>query len=304
MLPVEGTESFGPLPPGRKTVEAELPLYADLPSMPEQERRVIFGLMIGQEGKTLIPIYRTYTQAGFDPDKDLLQAYSGGGFSKWRQSGGGGVVSGGGPIVDWDLMTSLDGLFAAGAQVFFNGDHAYAAATGRYAGRRAASYASGSTNPVIDRPQVEAEKARVYAPVRRQSGMDWKELNAGVCKVMQDYCGAIKSENQLRLGLKWFEEIWACEAASAFARNPHELVRVLEVFNIITNGEMIMEGCRARKAGAAALGFTRLDYPEMDPPAWRKWVTVKLDEGKVKTGELPLDYWGDLEKNYESHSGL
>jgi succinate dehydrogenase/fumarate reductase flavoprotein subunit len=121
---------------------------------------------------------------------------------------------------------------------------------------------------------------------------------------MQDYCGAIKSENELRLGLKWFEEIWEGEAAAAIARNPHELVRVLEVFNIITNGEMIMEGCRARKSGASALGFTRSDYPEMDQAEWKKWVTVKLDQGKVKTGEFPLDYYGDMEKNYRAHAGL
>ena len=201
-------------------------------------------------------------------------------------------------------MTSLEGLFAAGGQVFFNGDHAYAAATGRYAGRRAADYASGATEPELDRKQVDEEKAREYAPARRHSGMEWKELNAGVCKVMQDYCGAIKNEVQLKVGLKWFEEIEAGEAASAFARNPRELVRILEVLNIITNGEMIMEGCLARKAGNAALGFTRSDYPEMNPPDWQKWVTVKLDEGKIKSGELPLDYHGDLEKNYQAHSGL
>jgi succinate dehydrogenase/fumarate reductase flavoprotein subunit len=304
MLPVMGMESFGPLPPGTKMVDAELPLYADLPAMPEQERRVIFGLMVGQEGKTLIPIYRTYTRAGFDPDKDLLQSYSGGGFPKWRQASGGGVTSGGGPVVDWDLMTSLDGLFAAGGQIFFNGDHSYAASTGRYSGRRAAAYAAGATEPVLNRRQVEIEKTRVYAPVRRKSGMEWKELNAGVCKVMQDYCGSIKSETQLKLGLKWFAEIEAGEATTAFARNPHELVRVLEVFNIITNGEMIMEGCRARKAGATALGFTRSDYPEMDPPDWQKWVTVRLDESRVKTGELPLDSHKEMEENYAAHSGL
>ena len=54
--------------------EYVLPLYADLPSMPEQERRAIWGLMVGNEGKTRIPIYDTYTKAGFDPDKDMLQA--------------------------------------------------------------------------------------------------------------------------------------------------------------------------------------------------------------------------------------
>ena len=30
--------------------------------------------MVGNEGKTRIPIYDTFTKAGFDPDKDLLQA--------------------------------------------------------------------------------------------------------------------------------------------------------------------------------------------------------------------------------------
>jgi len=289
---------------GGKTVEAELPLYADLPSMPEQERRVIFGLMIGQEGKTQIPIYRTYTQAGFDPDKDLLQAYPMGAVPKFRQSGGGGVIAGGGPITDWNLMTSLDGLFAAGGQIFFNGDHAYAASTGRYAGRHAAAYVVGAKEPVIDRKQVDAEKARVYAPVKRKNGMEWKELNAGVCKVMQDYCGEVKNEGILKLGLKWFDEIEEGEAASAVARNPRELVKVLEVFNILTNGQMIMEGCLARKASNTALGFIRSDYPEVNPPEWQKWVTIKQDQGKVKVDELALDYQGDLVKNYKSHSGL
>ena len=309
MLPVKGMAEFGGAARGRpgapevKMVEAEMPLYADLPSMPAQERRVIFGLMIAQEGKTLIPIYRTYTQAGFDPDKDLLQGYTMGAMPKWRQSGGGGVIAGGGPITDWNLMTSLDGLFAAGGQIFFNGDHAYAAATGRYAGTRAADYAAAASAPATNRKQVEAEKARVYAPVKRKNGVEWKELNAGVCKVMQDYCGDVKSEEVLKLGLKWFEEIEAGEAASATARNPHELVRVLEVFNIITNGQMIMEGCRARKASNTALGFIRSDYPEVNPPEWQKWVTIKQDQGKVKTGELALDYHGDVKKNYKAHSG-
>ncbi|HLB28241.1 MAG TPA: FAD-binding protein [Dehalococcoidales bacterium] len=302
MLPVKGQ----PGPPGApsdKAIDAEMPLYADLPSMPPEERRVIFGLMIGQEGKTLIPIYRTYTQAGFDPDKDLLQSYSLQGAPQWRQMGGGGVISGGGPVVDWNLMTSLEGLFAAGGQIFFNGDHAYAASTGRWAGKHAAQYAAGATQPTADRQQVAAEKTRVYAPAKRTRGIEWKELNAGVCKVMQDYCGAIKSETLLKLGLKWFEEIREGEATQAFARNPHELVRILEVFNIITNGEMIMEGGRARKASNSALGFTRSDYPQVNPPDWQKWVTIKQDQGKIKTGELALDYHGDLKQNYAAHSG-
>ena len=51
------------------------PFYADLTSMPEDERRAIFGLMLGEEGKTKVPILENYTEAGFDPTKDLLQSY-------------------------------------------------------------------------------------------------------------------------------------------------------------------------------------------------------------------------------------
>jgi succinate dehydrogenase/fumarate reductase flavoprotein subunit len=290
-----------------KKGEFTLPIYADLASMLGHEGRVIFGMMVAQEGRTLIPIYRTYTQAGFDPDKDLLQAYDGGwgglGPPQWRTYSS-GTSSGGGLIVDWDLKTSLDGLYAAGGQVFANGDHAYAAATGRYAGRKAAAYAAGADEPVVGRRQIDTEKVRIYAPLQREKGMDWKELNAGICKVMQDYCGELKNEELLRIGLKWLDEMEAGEATTTFARNPHELLRLLEVFNIITVGRMMFEASLARKASNPLLGFNRTDYPEIDPPEWHKWVTIKLDRGDVKVGELPLDYYGDLEKNYQTHCGL
>ena len=206
--------------------------------------------------------------------------------------------------MDWDLKTSLDGLYAAGSQVFVSGAHANAAATGRYAGRKAAQYALGAIEPVIDRGQVEAEKARIYAPVRRKDGMDWKELNAGVCRVMQDYCGEVKSEELLKIGLRWFDEMEAGEAARPMPEIRMSFHGCLRSFNIMTVGRMIMEACRARKASNTHPGFRRSDYPEVDPPEWRKWVTLRLDGGSVKVGELPLDYYGDLEKNYEAHCGL
>jgi len=54
--------------------EYVLPFYADLPGMPEHERRAIFGLMVGHEGKTHIAIYDHYTEAGFDPAMHTLRA--------------------------------------------------------------------------------------------------------------------------------------------------------------------------------------------------------------------------------------
>ena len=48
--------------------------------------------------------------------------------------------------------------------------------------------------------------------------------------------------------------------------------------------------------------FARLDYPELDPPEWHKFVTVWKDEGGVRNGSLPIDYYGNLTENYERHN--
>ena len=291
--------------------EYELPLYADLPGMPKHERRAIFGLMIGHEGKTRVAIYDRYTQAGFDPDKDMLQwhefDFGGVGPPQWRALA---FVFGGGVMVDWDLKTNLEGLYAAGSQVMGAGSHTIAATTGRYAGRKAAACAQTAREPVVNREQIEDEKARVYAPVRRQSGIGWKELHAGVSRIMQDYCGEFKSEQVLKTGITWLDSIEESEAAQAFARNPHELMRTLEVLSRLTVGKMVMHASLARKASSKALDFKRLDYPQDDPPEWKKFVTLKLEHGEVEAGELPFKYWleppfaANYRENYEQHCDL
>jgi succinate dehydrogenase/fumarate reductase flavoprotein subunit len=300
--------------------EFALPLYADLSGMPEHERRAIWGLMVGNEGRTRIPIYDRYSKAGFDPDKDMLQVnimppeqYV---FTAWwgaygpRQWRTGGFAAGGGLAFDWDLKTSLEGLYVAGMTTYAGGDHSVAACSGRYAARKAAQYAQTAGKPVINRKQADAEKARVYAPVSREDGIGWKELRAGLCRIMQDYCGEYKSEETLKMGLGWFNSIRESEASLACARNPHELARTLECLTHITVGEIIMQASLARKASNLALEFKRLDYPETDPPDWHKLVTIRLENGDVKVGEMPVNYWllppnaPTYEENYQKHGGL
>jgi succinate dehydrogenase/fumarate reductase flavoprotein subunit len=297
--------------------EFVLPLYADLPGMPPLERRAIYGLMVGNEGCTRYGIYDVFTKAGFDPDQDMPQAsvlhpdqyiftpwWMGMAIRQWRNvSGGGGLV------FDWDMKTNLNGLYTAGTQGA-GGDHSCAATTGRYAGRKATEYARKAGTPVVDRKQVDAEKARVYAPVMREKGMGWKELKAGLCRIMQDYCGEFKNENTLNMGLMYLQSIKESEAANVCARNPRELAHTLECLTHITVGEMIIHASLARKASSTRLGFKRLDYPENDPPEWNKFVTIKLVNGDVKIGERPLRWWlkspyaSTYEENYRKHCGL
>jgi hypothetical protein len=44
-----------------------------------------------------------------------------------------------------------------------------------------------------DRKQIDAEKVRVYQRIGMGGEVGWKELQMGMCKVMQIYCGAYKS---------------------------------------------------------------------------------------------------------------
>lgn len=296
------------LPKRIKRGEFALPLYADLPSMPEHERRAIFGLMVGNEGKTRIPIYENYTMAGFDPDKDMLQSHGEGrdGPPQWREI----FVGCGGLVFDWDLKTNLEGLYAAGTTLAGGADHAVAAVTGRYVGRKVADYTRTTGEPVVNRAQIEEEKARVYGPVNRKDGIGWKELHAGICRIMQDYCGEYKSEETLKTGLRWLKSIRESEASIALARNPHELTRVLECLSRLTVGEMVLHACLAREASSRLLDFSRFDFPDVDPPEWNKYLTTRLKDGEVKVGELPFNYWllppyaPTYKENYDLHCGL
>jgi succinate dehydrogenase/fumarate reductase flavoprotein subunit len=281
----------------------QLPFYADLPSMPKHERNVIWNLMVAQEGKSRIPIFQIYNEAGFVPEKDLLQSYGEGWTSasflpRERQLFGlpGGLVN------DWKLKTNIDGLYAAGDQLFASDCVGHAAATGYYAGRHASDYIVQASNPTINNRQIEIEKERIYSHFNENGELGWKLFNMAITRIMQNYCGEVKSKKLLNIGLKLLKDLEVKEAPKLYARNPHELIRILEVLNIITNAKVIIYSCLARKSSSKFLYFNRSDHTELDPPEWHKFITVKLENGKIKVGTLPIDYYGSLNKNYEIHN--
>ena len=138
------------------------PFYADLAGMPEMERKAIWGIMVGNEGKTRIPVMQTYLAAGFDPERDMLQSYDflrGQGMREpvlpqERTFGEQGVC--GGLLVDWDLMSNLR---PARSRLFGGGSFARAATRG--AGRRASCAPS---NWVRYRGSRSSEKSSAYTP--------------------------------------------------------------------------------------------------------------------------------------------
>ncbi len=284
-----------------------LPLYADLGAMSHHEREVIWGMMVGEEGKTKVPILQTYGESGFDPGKDQLQSYLllGGdpmrGSVRPQERTGGEIGDAGGLMVDWDLRTNLEGLYAAGDALFAGNYHYHAAATGRYAGRKAAGYAQKTASSQLSPKQIAYLKSTVYAPLENSQDIEWKELNAAICRVMQNYCGEIKNEELLKIGLIWLNDLETNEAPRVCVDNPHKLMRTLEVKNILTCCEMVVHASLARRSSNPHLGFFRQDYPQTDSPDWHKWVTIRLDRGGIKSKTMPIDFWSPMAENYEKH---
>jgi succinate dehydrogenase/fumarate reductase flavoprotein subunit len=308
-LPIQGWEDAGAMVPpmeveeairkGIQTGEYALPFYGDFPAMAEVERRATWNLMLGEESTTKI-IIDTFNQAGYNESQDLLQSYKyieGNSLPQWGEAG-----YGGGLLVDWDLKTTLDGLYAAGTQMFTPEDHSYAAATGRYAGRKAAAHAKKGGESKISREQVNREKARVYAPLKRSSGVDWKELHAGIARVMQYYVSEFKTERLLKMGLGGLQKIEEESVPLLYALDPHKLMRSIEDTSLLTYAQIIIQAMLARKASSVPLNLRRIDYPALDPPEWNKYLTIKQKNGKITTGDLPLAFWGKMKDQYEAHN--
>jgi succinate dehydrogenase/fumarate reductase flavoprotein subunit len=308
-IPIQGWEDAGAMMPtaevekkireGIAKGEYKLPFYGDFPAMKPVERKATWNLMLGEESTTRI-IINTLNEAGYNEAKDLLQSYKyieGGSLPQWRDAG-----YGGGLVVDWNLKSTLDGLFVGGTQMFSPEDHSFAAATGRYAGRKAAAYAKEAGAAKASRAQVEKEKARVYAPIARTSGMDWKELHAGIARAMQYYVSEYIDENLLTMGLDTLKKIEKESLPLLYALDPHKLMRGLEDTSLLTNAQIIIQAMLARKASSRPLAFQRIDYPALDPPEWNHFITIKQVNGKVKTGKLAPTFWGNMKKQYEAHN--
>jgi hypothetical protein len=297
MVPAPGVEAK--IREGILKGEYELPFYGDFPSMPEVERRATWNLMLGEESTTKV-IIDTFNKGGFDINRDLLQSYKfieGQSLPQWRDAG-----YGGGLLVDWNLKTSLDGLYAAGTQMFSPEDHSYAAATGRYAGRKAAAYAKEIGESKLNREQIECEKSRVYAPVKQTGGIEWKELHAGIARAMQYHVSEFKTETLFEMGLAALEKIEKESVPRLFALDPHKLMRSLEDLSMLEYAKIIIHASLARKASSMPMNFQRIDYPAMDPAEWNKFLTIKLENNNIKIGERPTAFWGNMQEQYEAHN--
>jgi succinate dehydrogenase/fumarate reductase flavoprotein subunit len=156
----------------------------------------------------------------------------------------------------------------------------------------------------MDPLDAEAEMKRLLAPlgVKEEDGISWKELNMAISKAMQNYCGGVRCEALLLEGLDLLGRFEREMVPRLRAENPHDLMRIHEVMDILTVSQIVLHASLARKCSSEPLFFRRSDYPEMDPPRMRHHILLSCRNGEIKTRELPLDYFGDLKTEYEKRN--
>ncbi len=191
--------------------------------------------------------------------------------------------------------TTLKGLYAAG-DVAGGSPYKFASgcfAEGIIAARAAVDYVKGQPETEPNSEQIENEKRRVYAPLRRYEnkvdGVTPKEMEERLQKVMDEYAGGVRTyyemtDETLKIAQRQLEGLKNQEKYLK-AKDHHDLMLAHEVKDRIDVAEVLVQHLKYRKETRWPGFQTRSDYPERDDKNWLKFVNSKRN---TETGKLEI----------------
>lgn len=203
-------------------------------------------------------------------------------------------LQGRGVQVDVHGETSLPNVYAAGDvvgnfRVGIAGAAVYGWICGEQAAQRAKildNFASARavTGESVDDSCTEAMALYNALYTRSTTGPDWREANIAVQSLMTDYAavppGRVRSARLLEAGLRHMVRLRQHIYAEMHASNGHELMRAVEVLELLDCGESLMHAALERKESRG--NHVRSDYPITNPLLANSFLTVcKADESIV-----------------------
>lgn len=200
--------------------------------------------------------------------------------------------SGSGVWVDERGATTVPGLYAAGDMACVPHNYLLGALTyGKLCAQHALDYIEQVGEPHEkdeQRDAIEAERARVFAPLSRPQGIPHHQYEYKVRRLVNDYLQPPKSANRLRAGLEYFERA-SQELSELGAANPHDLMRVMESHFIRDCAEMAARASLYRTESRWGLYHYRQDFPAMDDENWFVHVNLKRDaRGEMQLLKRPI----------------
>lgn len=180
--------------------------------------------------------------------------------------------------------TNVKGLYAAGDEVGnFRADIAGAATFGWIAGKSAAERAKDVKEfRDAENNYLVKERVKFYTEIiERKSGTTWKEGNLALQQIMNDYAGiVVRSETLLRAGLKYLRDLKKKYIEYVMAEDPHNLMRVPEVLDLMECGELIFLTALERRETRGL--HIRFDYPFTNPLLQDKFLTISQEKGNIR----------------------
>jgi len=238
------------------------PLYMDFGGISNEDYEYMMFWLKHEGNATLLNYLK---EEGIDLRKNPLEFMT---YEIWVQ---------GGIAFNEKSETSVKGLYAAGDEI--RGGISAAATFGWIAGENAAKRAK-QTQPVQleeANPDIEAKRRMFEDMGSREAGPDWKEVNIALQQIMYDYGGLVRSEVMLDAGLSHLQRLKQKAHTTMVARNPHELMRSLEVLNLLDMGELVFTAAKERRETRGT--HFRPDYPFANP-LMDKALVVKKVNGK------------------------
>jgi len=260
------------------------PIYCDLTTGTEEEIRFSEWSISHEGGGTAL--LHVMKREGIDFRKDMLEMGPGeielGNFAA------------GGLYVDGHCASTIPGLFAAGDEM---GGVPLACApgalvTGWHAAERGVDYLKknkAEARVTARDPEVQAFEAVCQTFLNRKDGLRWQEAQVALNRLMNYYGLKLKTEKMLQRGLENLDDL--TKHAELKAANPHELMRCLEMRNLLLNAELLLRGNLERKETRKIKSMNihlRMDYPQQDDANWKCSLAQRLENGRIVFAKKPF----------------
>jgi succinate dehydrogenase/fumarate reductase flavoprotein subunit len=262
----------------REYIEGRGPCYIDCRHLSKEALLHLTENLLPVDKDTLVMFF---DQKGLHVDRDFIEI----GISEMQMAGFTGSVSG--IVIDRTGKTTVEGLYAAGACTVPSFALSGAFATGYSVGEETARVCRKLPRTEMrDEEQVNREIERIYAPLRRTEGMNYKRLEDKLRQIMSDYVGYIKNEQGLQAGLKKLEDL-EHRVDRIRAKNFHELMRTFEFQDLLLVGKLIATSALARKESRMGLSHLRGDYPNQSDTGGKDSTIIKAASRGIEVSFRP-----------------
>ncbi len=164
--------------------------------------------------------------------------------------------------------TTVPGLYAAGDMASIPHNYLLGAFTfGKICAQHAVEYAKRVSEPMVDPAQVESERDRVLRPLSQPGGFPHHQVEYKLRRMVNDYLQPPKLTTRMEIGLEHFIRAKA-DLNDMGARDPHELMRAMEVHFIRDCAEMAARASLNRTESRWGLYHFRVEYPVSDNTNW------------------------------------